>query len=281
MNEKIDVEVVETVDEFFNVPVAHSVLGEITCDFTQFKGMIENRVNECKAMVLTDDNYRSLANTKAGINKSISLLKTHSSDLKKKFLKPFEEYENNVKDCIKMMESAKNSLQDQLDEFDAKIDRQKIEDIKQEFEKLANEMNFKYVKIEQIWNPKWTNKTYKKKDILTDINNYIHLINLNIDVLSEYGEDSSMLVAEYIEKLRFENLLNNVLLNEIISSYNIRKRKIKELDSVKEMKEENYTANPGPTMDFTLKVFGATQNDCIKLATFLKNNGYNFKLEGK
>lgn len=275
MEKTIDVEVIETVDEFFNVPVAHSVLGEITCDFTQFKQMIAARVDECKAMVLTDDNYRSLANTKAGINKSISLLKTHSSDLKKRFLKPFEEYENNVKECVKMMEEAKNNLQEQIDEFDGKIENEKIEDIKSEFEKIMKDKDFKLIKIEQIWNPKWTNKTYKKKDILNDINNYINLINLNIDVLSDY-DDAPMLVAEYVEKLRYDNLLNNVLLNEIISSYNIRKKKVQEMNNA--AKETKQSAN---TLNFTLNIYNATQDDCIKLATFLKNNGFDFKLEGK
>lgn len=276
MNEKINVDVIEEIDEFFSVPVAITQPGTVACDFSVFEKQIEKRAEECKLMVLDDDNYRFIADTKAGINKSITLLKNYSNNLKKEYLKPFTSYEANVKKCIAKMEEAKLALQQQIEEFDDKVDKEKAEGIKETFKKLCEENGFKYVNIEQIWNPKWTNKTYKQKDILKDINNSIESINKAIDVLCEY-DDKELLIAEFFEKLNYSSLQSNTLLNEIIASYNIRKNKVKEMQALKEEKPKQVENTGG--YNFVLTIKNASQQQAVKLANFVKENGFDFELK--
>lgn len=276
MNEKVNVDVIEEIDEFFSVPVAITQPGTVACDFSAFEKQITKRAEECKLMVLDDDNYRFIADTKAGINKSITLLKNYSNNLKKEYLKPFALYEANVKKCIAKMEEAKLALQQQIEEFDDKADKEKAEGIKETFKKLCEENGFKYVNIEQIWNPKWTNKTYKQKDILKDINNSIESINKAIDVLCEY-DDKELLIAEFFEKLNYSSLQSNTLLNEIIASYNIRKNKVKEMQALKEEKPKPVENTGG--YNFVLTIKNASQQQAVKLANFVKENGFDFELK--
>lgn len=276
MNEKINVDVIEEIDEFFSVPVAITQPGTVACDFSAFEKQITKRAEECKLMVLDDDNYRFIADTKAGINKSITLLKNYSNNLKKEYLKPFTLYEANVKKCIAKMEEAKLALQQQIEEFDDKVDKEKAEGIKETFKKLCEENGFKYVNIEQIWNPKWTNKTYKQKDILKDINNSIESINKAIDVLCEY-DDKELLIAEFFEKLNYSSLQSNTLLNEIIASYNIRRNKVKEMQALKEEKPKPVENTGG--YNFVLTIKNASQQQAVKLANFVKENGFDFELK--
>lgn len=276
MNEKINVDVIEEIDEFFSVPVAITQPGTVACDFSVFEKQIAKRAKECKLMVLDENNYRFIADTKAGINKSITLLTNYSNNLKKEYLKPFTLYETNVKKCIAKMEEAKLALQQQIEEFDDKVDKEKAEGIKETFKKLCEENGFKYVNIEQIWNPKWTNKTYKQKDILKDINNSIESINKAIDVLCEY-DDKELLIAEFFEKLNYSSLQSNSLLNEIIASYNIRRNKVKEMQALKEEKPKPVENTGG--YNFVLTIKNASQQQAVKLANFVKENGFDFELK--
>lgn len=298
MQENVKVEVVEEVSEFLSVPVAEVKQGTVVCDFSKFKSQIMARVEQCKEMVLTEDNYKELANVKAGINKSITLVKQYTTSLKKEVLKPFEAYEKEAKECIALMESASKAIQVQIEEADEKLAEEKKKGIIEWFAKFCKENNITFVKIEQIWNPKWLNKTYKSKDVVKDINASLDSINSAISIL-ETLEGSDILVADFMRKLTFEGLQGNKLVNEIVFEYNARKQKQKELQEQRqrqqeEVKEEVVKEHPAPvveeqpkveeqktavqTYNFNLVVTEATQEQVTALAKFLKENGYKFKL---
>lgn len=293
MQENVKVETVEEVSEFLSVPVAEVTKGTVVCDFSKFKSQIMARVEQCKEMVLTEDNYKELANIKAGINKSITLVKQYTTSLKKEVLKPFEEYEKEAKECVALMESAAKAIQTQIEEADENIANEKKKGIVEWFKKFCAENNITFVKIEQIWNPKWLNKTYKSKDVVKDINTSLDSINSAISIL-ETLEGSDILVADFMRKLTFEGLQGNKLVNEIVFEYNARKQKQKELQEQRQKQQEVVKEEPAPvvveqpkveeqkmtlqTYDFNLVVTRATQEQVNALAKFLKENGYNFKL---
>lgn len=293
MQENVKVETVEEVSEFLSVPVAEVKQGTVVCDFSKFKSQIMARVEQCKEMVLTEDNYKELANVKAGINKSITLVKQYTTSLKKEVLKPFEEYEKEAKECVALMESAAKAIQTQIEEADENIANEKKKGIVEWFKKFCAENNITFVKIEQIWNPKWLNKTYKSKDVVKDINASLDSINSAISIL-ETLEGSDILVADFMRKLTFEGLQGNKLVNEIVFEYNARKQKQKELQEQRQKQQEVVKEEPAPvvveqpkveeqktavqTYNFNLVVTEATQEQVNALAKFLKENGYNFKL---
>lgn len=288
MQENVKVEVVEEIDEFLSVPVAQVTPGMVACDFSKFKSQIVARVEQCKNMVLTEDNYKELANVKAGINKSITLVKQYSTSLKKQVLKPFEEYEKQAKECIGLMESASKSIQIQIDEADEKLADAKKQNIKEYFETFIEDNGFKFVKIEQIWNPKWLNKTFTMKAVLKEINDSIDTINANITMLENF-EEKEFLVAEFARRLTYEGLQGNQLVNQIVFEHQQRVQ----FGNARKIVEKPVKEEPAPVVveqpkveertnvgyDFKLVITGASQDQVTSLAKFLKENKYNFKME--
>jgi hypothetical protein len=283
MQDNIKVEVVEEIDEFLSVPVAQVTPGVVACDFSKFKSQIVARVEQCKEMKLNDNNYKDLVDVRIGINNSINLIKKYTSDLKKKVIAPYEEYEKQAKECIKLMEDAKTTIQTQLDDYDGKQIQEKRNIIKEYFEKLIVERGVKYIRLEQFWNPKWDNKAYTEKKVYKEINESLDNIGRSLDVLMQLDPTGSI-ASDFIRKLTFEGLQNNVLLNKLITEHNAREAQRIELMKQQEKKVEVVVEEPKVVKEtsgynFKLIVEGATQEQVTALAKFLKDNGYNFKME--
>lgn len=301
MNENIKAEVVEETTEFLQVPVAKVQNGVINCDFVAFKSAIKAKVEDYKLMKLNNDNYKEIADAKAGINKAMDALKKHRTAIKKDFLKPFEEYNKNVDDCLDVMLEGRDSLQVQLEDYNEKQDEEKKAKILTYYNKLCDQTQFKFVKLEQIWNKKWLNKTCTGKDVAKDINNSLDAINNAITVLSQY-DDKQMLIAEFLQKVNYDNLQNNQLLSSMVLSYTERKRRIEEIErerqaqqpvvkeniEVVKINDANIIAEPikpqvkdntGELKSIALTIRNINKEKTLALSQFLKDNNIDYDLK--
>ena len=105
----------------------------------------------------------------AKLNKLKKALSDERISRKKDFMKPFETFEEQVKELCGMIDEATSGIKAQLDTYEQKRIEEKKIAIRELFSEIAAEYDIDFITLEKIYNPKWENKTATDKAIATEI----------------------------------------------------------------------------------------------------------------
>lgn len=127
-------------------------------------------------------------------------------------------------------------------------------------EKIWEELDFKLIDLDKIFNSKWLNKTYSERQVQDDMISLISKIKEDLIVL-ESLEDKDALKAKY---------LINLNLAETIAVYNAEKQAKSRLYQTNDTKEVELPTSI-EKLSITLKITGSKEQ-LRKLNMFLEEN---------
>ena len=130
------------------------------------KEAIQNLVAPYKQTVVSEATQKEAKKSRAELNKMMKALDDKRKEIKTEYLKPLDEFENDMKEVISIVNDGQLNIKNKLDEIEAKRIAEKTEEIKAYIE--ANATGY-----EIVWNNQWTNKTYKMEHITDDIQSQI------------------------------------------------------------------------------------------------------------
>lgn len=157
----------------------------INFNFEELKNEITTKSELYKNMVYTDDTIKTAKEDRASLNKFIKALEDKRKEVKKQCLEPYNNFEKQVKELVRIINKPVTLIGEQITEFEEREKAAKREEV----ERLFNEAGFEpFVKLEQIFDPKWLNKSSSLKSIATELKNIAERIKSDLAVLNEISE---------------------------------------------------------------------------------------------
>ena len=141
----------------------------VVINYDELKAGLTTALADYKGRIYTEDTVGEAKKDKAKLNNLKKALSDERISRKKDFMKPFETFEEQVKDLCGMIDEATSGIDSQLEIYEQNRITEKKEAIKSMFSEIASGYDIDFITLEKIYNPKWENKTATDKAIATEI----------------------------------------------------------------------------------------------------------------
>lgn len=248
--------------------ITNKELGSLTTNAKAIKERVKELLPTYKAENYDESNIEKAKSDKAMLNKTSKILNDERIKIEREFMKPFEEFKNEVKETCDLIKQASGEIDvivKEVENREKEIRKNKIEDI---FNSNVNELK-EVLSLEKIFDDKWLNKGNWKEDGTFKLEkDLIDRINIIRNDLLTIGE----LNSKYEVELK-NDYLNHFQLGEVIRKNNdlIQKEEIlkkqqeetkKEIEHQREEKVEKMLETPveqeviDPIKTYTLRLTG-------------------------
>lgn len=149
------------------------------------------------SMEVTEDNIKESKKILATVNKSVKALEDKRKEIKKEILKPYAEFEQQVKEIVNIVKQADEVARNQVRDLEEQQREIKREEIKELWNKRLLQYDLaKIMTFEDFITNKHLNKTTTMKSIEEEMVEFLEKIERDIETLSKM-EYSNELVKEY------------------------------------------------------------------------------------
>ena len=200
--------------------IVNQQTGIITTNFDDVKQALASQMEIYKSLDVTEENKTERKKDVATLRKMIKAVNDKRIEVKKECLKPYEDFEKQVRELIDIISEPINLLDNQIKEYEDKQRQEKINTIKQIFTEVAGELA-EYIALEQIYDSKWENVTTSIKSIREDITAKFIEIHSAITAIKATGSEK---VQEALD--RYYNNLDLASAITFINQYEQQKREI-------------------------------------------------------
>ena len=170
----------------------------IDFNFEELKEEITNKSALYKNMVYTDETIKDAKSDRALLNKFKTALEDKRKEVKKQCLEPYNQFEKQIKELVAIIDEPVKLIGEQIAEFE---DREKAEKHEQIIE-LFNKAGFQsFVTLEQIYDPKWLNKSVSLKSIEEELTNTVYRIGHDVTTINSLTEYSFEALEHYKKTL--------------------------------------------------------------------------------
>ena len=170
----------------------------IDFNFEELKEEITNKSALYKNMVYTDETIKDAKSDRALLNKFKTALEDKRKEVKKQCLEPYNQFEKQIKELVAIIDEPVKLIGEQITEFE---DREKAEKHEQIIE-LFNKAGFQsFVTLEQIYDPKWLNKSVSLKSIEEELTNTVYRIGHDVATINSLKEYSFEALEHYKKTL--------------------------------------------------------------------------------
>lgn len=201
----------------------------IDFNFEELKEEITNKSALYKNMVYTDETIKDAKSDRALLNKFKTALEDKRKEVKKQCLEPYNQFEKQIKELVAIIGEPVKLIGEQITEFE---DREKAEKHEQIIE-LFNKAGFQsFVTLEQIYDPKWLNKSVSLKSIEEELTNTVYRIGHDVTTINSLKEYSFEALENYKKTLDLAGAIA-----EVQRLADIQKRKLEHEAELKAREE--------------------------------------------
>lgn len=252
--------------------------GSIDFNFQEIKEALAIQMTAYTSLEITEDKQKEAKTDLATLRKIRKAVDDQRKSVKKDFMKPYTDFEENVKDLLSVIDEPINMIDGKLKEFEAKRVAEKQKHLNDLYEEHIGEYR-EYLPYSVVANDKWTNATYSDKDIIYDISEAVTKVKSDLNAIKAlHSEIEDECIQAY--KNAWNNLAAAITKNsdymaakakaeqrvreEAERKAELEKQKevvIQPSEPVKDPTEENPTADE-PT--FTFRVTGLEHITLVK-----------------
>ena len=137
-------------------------------------------------LVVTEDSIKAAKTDKANLNKLRTAIEDQRKSIKKQYLEPYNLLEAQCKEVVALIDAPIKAIDSQIKAFDEIEKQEKYTALSEAFTALNAP---EWVKIEDILNPKWGNKTEKLDSLKAEMADNLKKLTDDFDKLAEmYGD---------------------------------------------------------------------------------------------
>lgn len=150
--------------------------GVIKCDFENAKAYLVSRLNEYDGVLFTEEMKQDAKKTVAELRKEKKELVDRVKDVKKEYMRPFDEFNAQAMELIEMYDKPIDFINAQIVDYEKKRIEEKKALIRELYEEFigCDEVMKEFLPLEKIYNPKWENATTNRKAICTEMDAYLN-----------------------------------------------------------------------------------------------------------
>lgn len=196
-------------------------VGEITANFEEFKDQVSMELEKYKKKEFTEETKKDAKKDLAELRKKKAAVNERRIEVKKEYMKPYDEFEAKVKELIALIDEPITLIDSKVKEFEEKRIKERREEIQIAYEEIVPEELQDYIPLERIYGSKWTNAGTKMKDIREEFTSRVATTNADINAIKAMrSEKEETALNFYME--------NNNLASAIkyLSDYEIQKAEI-------------------------------------------------------
>lgn len=261
-------------------------LGVIDCNLEEIKEALRLQMTAYTELEVTEGNIKESKGDLATLRKIKKAVDDRRKEVKKSFMKPYEEFEADVKSVLSIIDEPIGMIDGKLKEFEAKRAAEKLEHVKELYKENIGEYE-EFLPFSAIAKNSWTNATCSDKDILFDIAEARQRVRADLDVITGLkSEIHEQLIDVY--KRTCNNLSAAVQKNTDYIEAKEAAKKVLEAEAKKEAEEKKETKVEAEAYTEPEEVkplsesevtFTVSASDADKVEFFLEFNEIFFKEE--
>lgn len=255
-----DIEILKNEIERVELPLVNYSSGVIKFDLADFKNGIKELEQRVKEQNLSVKNVDEFYKLRAKLNKFSKQINDEKKRVKNEYNKPYIEFENQVKECLNMIDNASGYVDEQLKTYEA----QQQEILKAEYLELWKSFEKDdVVPFERIENQKkWYLKSTSKKDVYLELKSLNDRIDREIDVLKSSIQNVDELTEVMV------NYYCSLDLGKELGEYTKWKNTIKAKEVIVEKEPE---IAPQPVLEEPLKIIPSKDKKAVETKFEVQN----------
>lgn len=259
-------------------------LAPVKFNYEDIKKWVTEKTAEYKSVVYTPETISLAKQDRATLNKVSDAINNEKKRIKNELLKPYVDFENKCKELMAIVDDASKTIDKQVKSFEEKEQNEKKEEIRNIFNTYIGDFK-ELIDFDNIFNPRWLNKTYTLKKIEEEINHLVVKTQDDLNIIENTIEDESLLPQ--IKIFYFKNINEPSVLGNSLQEYQRIVESRKKLESLKNTQnvtrsqqnitenEQNIT-NSEKLLQIDFRVL-ATREQFEKLRDFLIENKIDFR----
>ena len=254
---------------------------------------ISNRMQYYSNIEVTEETMKESKTDLANLRKFRDSFEEKRKELKKKFLKPYEDFEKEYKEIIELIDRPLNLINAQILKLEYDQKETKKKNIKLYYEKEAKDF-VNLVPFERVFKDKWLNKTCSTKSIKEEIAEFIKTFKCGYETIKNLNQkyekqiidkfiqtfDLSLSLAEGKRLEQQEN--NKSILEQTYKQQKKDETKIENLNKLYGFQNKENLGQPQEPKKYVVTLqFTATCEQLKALKQFLVDNNIEFIKKGE
>ena len=215
-----------------------------------------------KTVEVSEENIKESKKLIAEVNKDVKKLEDYRIKVKKEMLKPYNDFEIQVKEIVKIVKEADEYVRSQIKELEEIERENKKAIVKEMFENKAKHYDFnEIITFDKFFKESISNKTTSLDKIENELSEWLEQRKMDIEVIKSLKHDE--VLKEYLETFNLALVIENAKVKEE------ENKKIEEVMKKTEKSSKKY-------------IFIISEEKDAKLAEMLlKENKINYIMEEK
>ena len=215
-----------------------------------------------KTVEVSEENIKESKKLIAEVNKDVKKLEDYRIKVKKEMLKPYNDFEIQVKEIVKIVKEADEYVRSQIKELEEIERENKKASVKEMFENKAKHYDFnEIITFDKFFKESISNKTTSLDKIENELSEWLEQRKMDIEVIKSLKHDE--VLKEYLETFNLALVIENAKVKEE------ENKKIEEVMKKTEKSSKKY-------------IFIISEEKDAKLAEMLlKENKINYIMEEK
>lgn len=156
----------------------------IKFNYEELKGGLQESLKKYQNLVYTSQNIKEAKDDRATLNALKKSLNDEKIKIKKEFEVPYKDFEDKIKELIELVDKPASEIDKQVKIFEEAEKAKKRESIENIYaENIGSYADL--TPLQQIYDSRWENKTYKETDIKKEIQDIVKKADSDIKVIAE------------------------------------------------------------------------------------------------
>lgn len=263
---------------------------EIGFNFEELKAELAERLDHYNGLVVTEDGIKEAKADRAKLNKLRTAIDTRRKDIKKEYLRPYNEFESKVKELTVLIDQPIRAIDTQLADFEERRKEEKKEKILALYHETVPEDLQDIIPLQRILTPSWLNATTTMARLTENLNVWVQRVNADLLALDAVEPEYQAAVREkYIATLDVTAAIKHRdALKAAQAAFQAReaeriareeKRATEAAQKLQEKVEQPQTATePEPVKLYSLRLeFSLTRAQALALRNFLDNENIAYR----
>lgn len=181
--------------EMYN-PLRDQELPRVKWNYAELKQQISERLESRKGIIYTDDKITEAKRDRAELNKFVDAFDTARKEVKAYYLKPYQEFEVQIKELTKMVKDQSAVIDAQVKTYEQHRKDEKLAKIKDLYAAIIGKLE-PLVPYEKLHDPKWLNVTASMTTITDEMGAKIEKAAAGLKAIDELGLEDD--IAEQVK----------------------------------------------------------------------------------
>lgn len=211
-----------------------SIPSKIEWNFGQLKVELTEKLEYYDNLIVTEDSIKSAKSDKSKLTKLSENINRERLLREREYMKPFDEFKDEVKEIINMITSSSSKIDVQIKAFDDDEKNKKFADLTSFYVEQAGDL-LQILPLEKVLNPKWANKGESMVALQLGLEEKIKEVKQNLSIICSMNSE-------------FEVQIKNAYLRNInMSEALIEKSKLDELQAIEQRRQQAQREIKTPT----------------------------------